>query len=246
MSEDKNIQRDLYESIADMIEQLIAYRRNTWSWGEAPHTLKDIITRQKELQIIGDDLSELSVKLLKQKREKGIDDTNIDAELRMIEIARGYEKEIREYLDADYKAKQAENGGAVDVVKNVTFIFGLPAAFITGVKNGIGNDQIDIHQALILGFAVSIPTVFHKKVGSLFSQTAKAVCSVPEGIRAIPASIRDDMRFVYVRTVALKKGNEAKGCFSKAAKAINGNIILKKLKRTSVVKRISGDHAPKP
>lgn len=155
--EQKDYQRELSETLTDMIEELVDLRNNTWAWAEQPHKLKDTQARQKELQEISKNLSALSVTLLKQKSQIDVSETVSATNLRIIEIARGYEAEIRECLKTDYDSLKKKSPSEIDVVKNVTFIFGLPAAFVAGVKNGIGDGHIGVNEALVLAFV----SVFH-------------------------------------------------------------------------------------
>jgi hypothetical protein len=91
-----------------------------------------------------------------------------------------------------------------------------------------------------------IPTVFHKSVHKLFSKAAKGVCSIPTGLRAVPASIGNDMRVVYVREIIKEKTNSTKVCFSTAAKSINDNTSAGKRHTSALIKRVLGKHGPKP
>ena len=247
MSEEKTTQATLSLPITTMIEELVRFRNNTWKWVDQPHSLKDTEARKKELQAMSVDLSELADAVLKQNLDTSILDQELNANLRIIEIAHGYMKEISECLKEDYDAKKKENGeNKVDVVKNAAFLIATPAAFVAGVKNGVGNGHIDANEALILGFVVAVPVVYHKKVASLFAKAKKVICDVPATIRALPAAAGNDMRVVYVREIIKDRTHDAKTCYSVVAKSINDNIQTGKRQTASLMKRVFGGRGPRP
>jgi hypothetical protein len=155
------------------------------------------------------DLSALSNELLQGHATTNVADEKLNADLRLVEIAQNYAREIAADLKSDYEAKKQENKDSkVDVVKNAAFLVASPAAFVAEVKNGVANGHIDANEAFVIGVAIAIPVVFHKRAMHLFNTAKKAICDVPSNLRAIPAAVGKDMRVVYVREIVKERTSE--------------------------------------
>jgi hypothetical protein len=247
MSEEQNKLSDFNDLIHEKMGELIDLRSNTWKWLATEHTIKDTEARLNEARTISEELSQIAHGLVDHKKAVPADAKEVDSSFKIFDLVRGYEREIHECLNRDLDAKKkAASDNKFDYVKNVAFILSVPGLFITGVKNGVGNGHIDVNEALVLGFAVSIPTVFHKKTKSLFSKAAKNICSVPTALMAVPASIGSDMRVVYVREIVKEKTNSAQVCFATAAKSINDNVKATRAQMTVGLGRLFGRRGPRP
>lgn len=247
MSEEKNTELTLNQPVAQMIRELVRLRKNTWDWVEQTHTLQETIDRQKELEAMSHDLANYQLAILEKHTETPILDKELNADLKIVEIAHGYLSQIEETLKRDYEAKKKESGeNKIDVVKNAAFLIATPAAFVAGVKNGVGNGHIDANEALVLGVVVAIPVVYHKKMTNLFAKAKKAICGLPTSVRALPVAVGNDMRVVYVREIIKESTNDARTCFSTAAKSINDNVQKGKRQTTTFMKRVFGGRGPRP
>ena len=238
---------DFKTAIFDKIETIFDLRDETWDFVKSKHTLADCDARMQEIADHSKNVSRFGKALNAMKRAKpGLQLSIIDV-VADLDRLNGLVVEIQTLLARDHEIKQREaDGKKVDVVKNATFILGIPGLFVTGVRNGIGNGHLDVNEAMLIGFAVSIPTVFHKSVRKAFSNVANNVCAVPRGLRAMPASIGDDMRTVYIRETIRETTTNAKLCFSAAAKAINDNARVGRAQTAAFAKRVFGRRGPRP
>lgn len=238
MSEENKLS-DLNDLMLEKMGELIDLRSNTWKWVSAAHTAKDTEARLNEVRILSDELSRIARSLVDHKKAVPADGAETENLLKRFDLLHDYERDIQECLTSDLATKKKERSDTnIDYVKNVTFIFGLPIAFVTSVKNGVGHGSIDVDQALLVGFAISIPTVFHKSVKSLFSQAAKSVCAIPATLYAVPASIRNDMRVYYAKEIIRQKAKGARACFAASAKSVNDNVQATRTRMKAGLKRL--------
>jgi hypothetical protein len=247
MTDEQKTLADFKTAIFDKIDNILDLRDETWDFLKSKHTVTESEARLQEISDHSKEVSKIGKALNAIKRDTPAQETSVNAVIADLDRLNGFVVEIQTLIakDCDSKQREAESK-KVDLIKNATFFFGIPGLFVTGVKNGIGNGHIDVNEAMLIGFAVSIPTVFHKSVHKLFSKAAKGVCSIPTGLRAVPASIGNDMRVVYVREIIKEKTNSAKVCFSTAAKSINDNASAGKRQTSALIKRVLGKHGPKP
>ena len=233
--------------IAGEMREVLKYRQNTWEWVSTPHTIKDTEKRLKELQAMSNDISQIALELVAHKGGMTAEEKAADNNFRAIELVRSYERDIKDCLTVDRDAlKKAATDEKIDYIKNITFLFGIPIGFVASVKNGVGNGQVDANDAMIVGFAVSIPTVFHKSIKAGFKAAAKEIREAPATLRAIPASIGNDIRVVYAREVIKEKTNNAQLCFSVAAKAVNDNVGVARSRMMVGVRKLFGRNSPHP
>jgi hypothetical protein len=247
MTDEQKTLAEFKAAIFDKIDNILDLRDETWDFLKDKHTAQQSEARLQEIGDHSKEVSKISKALNAIKRDNPAQETSVNDVLDDLDRLNGFVVEIQNLLTKDYETRQREaESKKVDVIKNATFILGVPGLFVAGVKNGIGNGHVDVNEAMLIGFAVSIPTAFHKSVRKLFSKAAKGICSVPTGLRAIPASIGNDMRVVYVREVIKEKTNSAKICFSTAAKSINDNLSAGKRQTSTLMKRVLGKHTPRP
>jgi len=244
MGEQETKFEGLNEILNEKFIQVSKLKRDTWNFVLEQHSLEDTVVRLKEFQTFTGETFEYWRVMWEHADAHPEDATKVDALLEKFKLIDKDEDSIRDVLNQDRLEKEQEKKDKkVDLIKNVTFLLGVPGVFVTGVKNGVGNGHIDQNEALLIGFAISIPTIFHKSIRSAFSKGAKALCSVPSVIKAIPAAVSNDMRIVYVREMIKDAKNQAHTCFSSAAKSINDNCSSRP---KSALRRMLGRRDPKP
>ncbi|MDE1901868.1 MAG: hypothetical protein KGI37_09525 [Alphaproteobacteria bacterium] len=239
MNEQKINLSNLDAAISDKMDELILRRNDAWDFLETEHPAKDTEVRLKDIRAVGKNLSVIPVALNAYKKQNPQDAERVNMLMHNYEILHDYVREIQECLTRDYDAiKKSSYDAKIDYVKNVTFLFGLPIGFIASVKNGVGHGHISPEEAMVVGFAISIPTVFHKTAKNLFKAAAKE-------IYAVPKAITNDMRVVYAREIVKEHTHNTHVCFAVAAKSINDNVKVTSNRATARLRRLLG-HGPKP
>lgn len=247
MGEQENSLSNLDDLIFEKMGELIASRSSIWKWVSTEHTAGDTETRLNQYRILSEEIADIASKLGEHKRIAPDDAEKVDNLLSRFDILHNYEHDIQDCLNRDLDAKRkAASDAKFDYVKNVAFILSVPGLFVTGVKNGIGNGHINVNEAMVIGFAVSVPTVFHKSVKSFFSKVANAVCAVPTALLAVPASFDNDMRIYYVKEIIKKKTNSAHICLTAASKSINDNVNLTRARIKVGLGKMFGQRGPRP
>jgi len=143
-----------------------------------------------------------------------------------------YTRDMNKCLAEDLSERQREEDkNKIDLVKNVTFIIAVPAAFMTAAKNGFAHGRIDIDQAAGAGFVVSNTVVFHKSLGKAFSQFGRALVRTPQQIRDsfLLYYVKESFKGAVVESLSVAK-NSAKNAPMRARKVI-GRFIGNKPKR---------------
>jgi hypothetical protein len=174
MSEEKNTELTLNQPVAQMIRELVRLRKNTWDWVEQTHTLQETIDRQKELEAMSHDLANYQLAILEKHTETPILDKELNADLKIVEIAHGYLSQIEETLKRDYEAKKKESGeNKIDVVKNAAFLIATPAAFVAGVKSVMNEKHKKPSDKwfLLMAFAARGPSLSKNDIEKLYGST---------------------------------------------------------------------------
>ena len=247
MSDSENKASALSELLYETMDELLKLRSEFRVWIGKEHMAKDTEACLNQLNDISDEISDIARKIGENKKVLPSDDPQLNADIKMFEITRGYELEILEFLNRDLDAKrEIEKERKIDYIKNMTFLFGLPIGFVAGVKNGVGNGHIGTNEALVFGFAISIPTVFHKSAKSVFSKVAKGICAVPATLRAVPAYVGNDIRVLYAKELIKEKTNSAHICLAAATKCINDNAKFTRTQVKTGFRKLLGRGGPRP
>lgn len=102
-------------------------------------------------------------------------------------------KDIDRMLIGDIIAlNSSEKKEKADVLKNTTFLLGVPGFMLAAVKNGIGSNYLGPYQALTLGLAMSSGVLLRKRIRDAF-------CEVGRNVYAFPREVRESFTIYYVK-----------------------------------------------
>ncbi len=223
----------------DRLRKVLVRRNVAWDFVKTEHTASDTKTMLEDVRNFGAEVTEEVFALLNYQKAHPKHTAQVENLLDRYETINAYLREIQDCLTSDFDQKQREaEAKKFDWIKNVSAVLTIPGIFVTGVKNGVGHGLVSIDQALISGFAISIPTVFHKNFKTFFSQAARNVCAAPQ-------IAKNDIRVYYAREIFKEKKLAVTLSFATAAKAINDNVEVG-VRTVRGIKKIFGRGGPQP
>lgn len=185
--------------------ELIVLRTKVWDFIDTPHKANDnkkyqSLVRQADTET-GLVLNELLGKqnTTEQFRQEA---EQICQKLRNLG---NYSRDMIKILSDDLvECNRAEEKKTVDILKNVTFFISVPAAFITAVKNGLGESHhIKVSEAAVAGVGISSVILGRKRILSFFKDAKQTICSTPK-------QIKNSFLLFYMKETVKEKSRELK------------------------------------
>jgi len=151
-----------------------------------------------------------------------------------------YTRDMNKILADDLlEQHRIEDKHSIDIVKNVTFLVATPAAFVTAVKNGLGDGLLNVYQAAGAGMILSSAIVSRKKIYKAFKEAGKNIC-------ATPRQIRNSFMLYYMREVMNEKKIAAIGVFRNAFMPLGKRISVSAVRAKKIGALFSNSRKPKP
>jgi len=203
--------------IAGKTADLLSLKTNTGDFLNSDHSLKETKERLEQLSNASITLHTLEQSILRYASENH-DKIGVVQLLNDLDLLSDHVHDLHDTLLQDFeRQKKRQQKQKIDFVKNLTIMFGVPTIFVTTVESGVGHGLVSVDDAFVLGFAISLPTVFHKSVGRLFNRTAKGICSVP-------ITAQNDFRIYYAGEMIKQSYARSQLCFMSAAKSMSDNV----------------------
>ena len=229
MSEKSITLQKLRSAVAEKTIEVLELRNETWDFLKSTHTLDEAKTKLAEARDYTKGVAGLGVAILTYGTSNPTESGAVTALMASYDRLNGYTQDIQSNLSQDIDQKQRDREAQkIDFVKNATFIFAVPAAFVTGVRNGLGHGQVGIDGAMYIGFAVSVPVVFQKTIRKTVEGAVRAINAVP------------------VRGIAQHYSMETQIAFALTAKSVNDNVNMLGSRAKAGFNRLMRKSGPEP
>lgn len=170
--------------LASKERDLIAQRKNVWAFVETDHSSGDTKKYQARVRAADIEIGEILDSLLEGSGISAEFKSEANTLCQRCRELGYYTRDMHKVLSEDLAERhRIEEKKTIDVIKNATFFFAIPAAFITAVKNGFFSEHVNAYQAAESGLGVSTAILARKKIRTAFKSVGKSICDTPQQIR---------------------------------------------------------------
>lgn len=211
-----------YAALLDQKEkELIAQKREVRAFLKTDHNAKDTKKHIEALEEAEARMEDIMSSLLDLKESAHFRRAT-EKLCRRCEGLDRYTSHMNQVLSQDMEQKKKTK---IDLVKNITFLFGLPISFFMVVKNGLFHNHATPEQAAGIGLAIGSGVLAVDKIKTAFNAVGKAVCwAAKKGGEAIKDSCIATKSFLFNKKAQF--GQRAQ-TISRSAKKRAGKLLRK-------------------